>query len=37
MMMRVATTAAEMPRQRSLSVLEAKVRSQKWDWGGYVG
>jgi hypothetical protein len=30
------TAAPETPRQRSLSVLEAKVRSQKWDWGGVV-
>jgi hypothetical protein len=26
------TTAPDMPIQRSRSVLEAKVRSQKWDW-----
>jgi hypothetical protein len=38
-MMRMPTTAQEMPSQRSRSVLEAKVRSQKWDYerGGLVG
>lgn len=33
-MQRMATTATVMPTQRSLSVLEAKVRSQKLDWRG---
>lgn len=36
-MQRMATTATVMPTQRSLSVLEAKVRSQKLDWGGGGG
>lgn len=30
-MQRRATVATETPIQRSLSVLEAKVRSQNWD------
>ena len=35
-MMRMPTTAPETPSQRSRSVLEAKVRSQKWDYWGRV-